>query len=263
MSVPLSVFTDAGFSAADAKSTKKKFDEQEIMLEMLTNGDVTQVRACRVPLRRAAVYVSPWPGTGIGRRCAGSAGSCSLCSIGAAPSSCRGAPCASSCSAQTCRRAQDMLRDEFGIKQLGKRLKVLEAAKTAMKDAPAQPKKKKAAAPKGAGAGETLRNRKGGGGETKRPPQPVTIAEPQRKKPSGPDRRSMKQKIADPKTVAEINAMRGVPVQLSDFFARTLGGARDIVGVATILMCLGYWGATALDVLPPGYDLLPPNTPAL
>lgn len=168
------------------------------------------------------------------------------------------------------RRTQDMLRDEFGIKALGKRLKILEAAKTAVKDAPAQPKKKKkAAAPapapasKGAAhGGELLRKRKGA--EVAKPRQPATLAAPEKKKNvGGPDRRSMKQKIADPKTVNEINSMRGIAVQLSDFFSRTLGGARDMVGVGTILMCLGYWGATVLDVLPPGFDLLPPNSPAL
>ena len=44
--------------------------------------------------------------------------------------------------------AQDMLRDEFGIGQLGKRLKILDAAKAAAKSLPkAAPKKKKAPAP--------------------------------------------------------------------------------------------------------------------
>ena len=36
-----------------------------------------------------------------------------------------------------------MLRDEFGIKQLGKRLKILDAAKSAAKHLPQQPKKTK------------------------------------------------------------------------------------------------------------------------
>eukprot|EP01047_Picozoa_sp_COSAG01_P094760 COSAG01_NODE_25607_length_739_cov_54.939062_1_plen_61_part_00 len=37
---------------------------------------------------------------------------------------------------------QDMMKDEFGIKQLGKRLKILEAAKVEQARAPSAPKVK-------------------------------------------------------------------------------------------------------------------------
>ena len=49
MSVPEAVFVAAGYSAAEAKKIKKAFDSQDIQLQHLTNGDVTQV-----PLHRAA-----------------------------------------------------------------------------------------------------------------------------------------------------------------------------------------------------------------
>ena len=49
MSVPEAVFVAAGYSAAEAKKVKKAFDSQDIQLQHLTNGDVTQV-----PLHRAA-----------------------------------------------------------------------------------------------------------------------------------------------------------------------------------------------------------------
>ena len=45
MSVPLSVFEAAGYADADAKKAKRKFDEQEVSLQHLANGDITQVLA--------------------------------------------------------------------------------------------------------------------------------------------------------------------------------------------------------------------------
>jgi hypothetical protein len=48
MSVPLSVFEAAGYADADAKKAKRKFDEQEVSLQHLANGDITQVLARRI-----------------------------------------------------------------------------------------------------------------------------------------------------------------------------------------------------------------------
>eukprot|EP01043_Picozoa_sp_COSAG02_P011209 COSAG02_NODE_409_length_22892_cov_11.461150_13_plen_68_part_00 len=45
MSVPLSVFEAAGYADADAKKAKRKFDEQDVSLQHLANGDITQVLA--------------------------------------------------------------------------------------------------------------------------------------------------------------------------------------------------------------------------
>jgi hypothetical protein len=67
----------------------------------------------------------------------------------------------------------------------------------------------------------------------------------------------MKQKIMDPKTVGDINELRSISVQMSDWWSRKLGGARDVVAVGSIVMSLAYWAATAKDVLPPGMSLLP------
>ena len=146
-----------------------------------------------------------------------------------------------------------MLRDEFGIGQLGKRLKLLEAAKAASAKAPKTKRRAPADPEPEKGTDVVVRQRKG-----KQPAQPrpaATLAEP--RKPQPPDRRSMKQKIMDPKTVAEINELRTLSVQMSDWCSRTLGGARDIVAVGSIVLSLAYWGATAVDVLPPGWSLLP------
>ena len=43
MSVPLKVFIKAGFSQKDAEAKKKLFDEQEVQLHHLADGDVPQV----------------------------------------------------------------------------------------------------------------------------------------------------------------------------------------------------------------------------
>lgn len=145
-----------------------------------------------------------------------------------------------------------MLRDEFGIGQLGKRLKLLEAAKAASAKAPKTKRRAAPADPEPEPSKEVaVRQRRG-----KQPAQPRPAVTSVRK-PQPPDRRSMKQKIADPKTVAEINALRGLAQQMCDWSSRTLGGARDAVAIGSILLSLAYWGATAMEVLPPGMDLLP------
>ena len=43
MSVPLSVFQNAGLTVDESKQLKNKFDEQEIELAHLAAGEVTQV----------------------------------------------------------------------------------------------------------------------------------------------------------------------------------------------------------------------------
>ena len=55
MSVPLSVFEAAGYADADAKKAKRNFDEQEVSLQHLANGDITQVLADLPPHRRCAL----------------------------------------------------------------------------------------------------------------------------------------------------------------------------------------------------------------
>lgn len=235
MSVPLSVFEAAGYADADAKKTKRKFDEQEVSLQHLANGDITQVlavRRCTITLRSCADRRRPH----LTPRCR-------------RPCCCKRTPHAD-CSFA----AQDMLRDEFGIGQLGKRLKLLEAAKAASAKAPKTKRRAAPADPEPEKSKDVVvRQRKG-----KQPAQPrpaTALAEP--RKPQPPDRRSMKQKIMDPKTVAEINELRNLPVQMSDWCSRTLGGARDVVAVGAIVLSLAYWGATAMNVLPPGMNLLP------
>ena len=150
--------------------------------------------------------------------------------------------------------AQDMLRDEFGIGQLGKRLKVLEAARAEFAKQPKSRRKSAARAPAPAPAPEpaqavsTLRKRKGEDSS-----QAVAEPAPETTTLSPPDRRSMQQKIMDPKTVQEINEMRSWTVQFADFVSRTLGGARDVVTVGTILLALVYYAALVTDSLPDGW----------
>ena len=150
--------------------------------------------------------------------------------------------------------AQDMLRDEFGIGQLGKRLKVLEAARAEFAKQPKSKRKSAARAPAPAPAPEpaqavsTLRKRKGEDSS-----QAVAEPAPESTTLSPPDRRSMQQKIMDPKTVQEINEMRSWTVQFADFVSRTLGGARDVVTVGTILLALVYYAALVTDSLPDGW----------
>ena len=64
MSVPLSVFEAAGYADADAKKAKRKFDEQEVSLQHLANGDITQVLASLPLQHRAALHgqdsSAPW-----------------------------------------------------------------------------------------------------------------------------------------------------------------------------------------------------------
>lgn len=150
--------------------------------------------------------------------------------------------------------AQDMLRDEFGIGQLGKRLKLLEAAKAAMAKAPKMKRRAAPADPEPEPSKDVaVRQRKGKPAEQPR----SAVASELPRKFATPDRRSMKQKIMDPKTVGEINELRGISVQMSDWCSRKLGGARDVVAVGSILLSLAYWAATVMDVLPPGMNLLP------
>jgi hypothetical protein len=44
MSVPLAVFETAGFSSSEAAKMKKRFDEQDVLLQHLATGEITQVR---------------------------------------------------------------------------------------------------------------------------------------------------------------------------------------------------------------------------
>ena len=64
MSVPLSVFEAAGYADADAKKAKRKFDEQEVSLQHLANGDITQVLASLPLQHRAGLHgrdsSAPW-----------------------------------------------------------------------------------------------------------------------------------------------------------------------------------------------------------
>ena len=254
MSVPLSVFEAAGYSDADAKRAKGKFDEQEVSLQHLANGDITQVRSlrcCRHPRHpQPALLVARSRQRVATTVVSGLSSSCSfVVQESEAPT---GLPAPHDLLLTGCHcTAQDMLRDEFGIGQLGKRLKLLEAAKAANANAPKTKRRAAPADPVPEPKKEVaLRQRKG-----KEPAKPIVAAEPKAKRL--PDRRSMKQKIMDPKTVAEINELRSMSVQLSDWFSRNLGGARDVVAVGSILLSLGYWGATAVDALPPGWDLMP------
>eukprot|EP01044_Picomonas_judraskeda_P011815 COSAG03_NODE_1644_length_3724_cov_1.777103_3_plen_219_part_00 len=150
--------------------------------------------------------------------------------------------------------AQDMLRDEFGIGQLGKRLKLLEAAKAANAKVPKTKRRAAPADPEPEPSKDVaVRQRKGKPAEQSR----SAVASELKRKPTTADRRSMKQKIMDPKTVGDINELRSISVQMSDWWSRKLGGARDVVAVGSIVMSLAYWAATAMDVLPPGMSLLP------
>ena len=47
-SVPVEVLLTAGFSAKEAKEKKKLFDDQEVQLAHLANGDVSQVQTIAV-----------------------------------------------------------------------------------------------------------------------------------------------------------------------------------------------------------------------
>ena len=42
-SVPIQVLLEAGFSAAEAEAKKELFDKEELQLDHLANGDVSQV----------------------------------------------------------------------------------------------------------------------------------------------------------------------------------------------------------------------------
>ena len=105
-----------------------------------------------------------------------------------------------------------------------------------------------APAPEPAQAVSTLRKRKGEDSS-----QAVAEPAPETTSLSPPDRRSMQQKIMDPKTVQEINEMRSWTVQFADFVSRTLGGARDVVTVGTIVLALVYYAALVTDSLPDGW----------
>ena len=48
MSVPLSVFQNAGLTVDESKQLKNKFDEQEIELAHLAAGEVTQVTVPKI-----------------------------------------------------------------------------------------------------------------------------------------------------------------------------------------------------------------------
>jgi hypothetical protein len=66
--------------------------------------------------------------------------------------------------------------------------------------------------------------------------------------------RCMRQKIMDPSTVAEINAMRDWNVVIMDMASRNLGRLRDIVSVGAITMCLVYYFSEALGL---GVPIIP------
>ena len=150
MSVPLSVFEAAGYSDADAKRAKGKFDEQEVSLQHLANGDITQVRSllcCRQPRYPQPTVLVVRSRQGVATTVvSGLLSSCSfVVQESEAPT---GLPAPHDLLLTGCHcTAQDMLRDEFGIGQLGKRLKLLEAAKTANANAPKTKRATNAEAP--------------------------------------------------------------------------------------------------------------------
>ena len=76
MSVPEAVFVAAGYSAAEAKKVKKAFDSQDIQLQHLTNGDVTQV-----PLHRAASPSTRSDSASVSQRRRGWPRACTRCAL--------------------------------------------------------------------------------------------------------------------------------------------------------------------------------------